>query len=101
MSEPLSQDVVAAVCRHMNDDHRADALLICRELAGCRDAVDAETVGVDGAALHLRVRQVDGTVTAVSVPFAVPVHERADVRRAVVELHERARLAAGPAPHSR
>lgn len=91
-------DAVAAICRHMNDDHRADALLICQHLAGAHDAVDAETVGVDATRMHFAVRRADGSVRSTAVAFAAPVAERAQVRTAVVELYERACAAAGRVP---
>jgi len=101
MSAPaFPPDAVAAICRHMNDDHRADAVLICRHLAGLGDAVDAETVDVDAEAMHFRVQCSDGTVRPASVAFAEPALERAQVRVAVVELYERACAAAGRPPHA-
>jgi putative heme iron utilization protein len=94
----LPPDAVVAICRHMNEDHRADALLICQALAGAARAVDAETVGVDTDAMRFAVRTADGSRREVTVPFAEPVTERAQVRSAVVELHARARAAAGVTP---
>jgi len=97
----LPPEAVAAICRHMNDDHRANALLICRHLAGVQDAVDAEAVDVDAERMSFAVRRADGTSTPVPVAFARPVTERAQVRTAVVELYERACAQAGvePRPH--
>lgn len=83
-------DVVAAVCRHMAEDHAEDALLICRTLGGVPSARQATAVDVDGAGMAFRVLADDGEQTVV-VPFARPVAVRVDVRTAVVELHERAR----------
>lgn len=94
----FSPDVVAAICRHMNEDHPDDALLICRTLGGQPDAARVRTVGVDGEALHLQA-EVAGRPVGVSVPFAAPVRERAQVRQAVTQLHARACAQAGvPAP---
>ena len=90
-------DVVAAVCRHMNDDHRADALLICRTLGGVPDADEVTTTGFDRDALLLRASGPRGE-RSVRVPWPAPVTERAEVRRAVVELYERACAAVGIEP---
>ena len=100
-SPTLSPDAVAAICRHMNEDHRDDAVLICRQLAGMPDAVDAEAVAVDTEQMRFAVRRPDGSTQQVSVAFVHPVTERAQVRAAVVELYERACAAAGvePRPH--
>ncbi len=88
--QALDPDAVAAICRHMDDDHRAAGLLICQVLGGAPDAVDATTVGVDASGLRFLVRAADGATREVEVPFAAPVTERAQVRTAVVELHARA-----------
>lgn len=93
----FAQDIVTAVCRHLNDDHAPDCLLIARTLGGVPAAEGAEAVGVDSGMLRLRVRTPEGTREVV-VPFAAPAHERAHVRTAVVELAERARRAAAAAP---
>lgn len=100
-SDFLTPDAVTAICRHMNDDHRDDGVLICRHLAGVPDAVDAEAVGVDAEGMSFAVRRADGSTQPVSVAFGAPVTERAQVRTAVVELYERACAAAGvePRPH--
>ena len=93
MSAGFPPDVVAAVCRHMDDDHRDDALLICRTLGGQPAATSASTVDVDTEAVHFSA-QVDGAAVPVRVPFAGPVTERSQLRHAVVELHRRAVAAA-------
>lgn len=91
-------DVVAAVCRHMLEDHADDALLICRTLGSVPDAVVATAVDVDGAGMRFATTGADGSSAEVVVPFAEPVTERPQVRAAVVELYERACAAAGLAP---
>lgn len=87
-------DVVEAVCRHMNDDHADDALLICRVLGGRPDAQRAVTHGLDSEAMHFTA-WTGATSVEVSVPFDEPVHERPQLRLAVVRLHDKACDAAG------
>lgn len=87
-------DVVEAVCRHMNDDHADDALLICRVLGGQPGAERVVTHGLDSEAMHFTAWTGE-TPTEVSVPFEEPVLERPQVRLAVVRMHERACDAAG------
>ncbi len=87
-------DVVEAVCRHMNDDHADDALLICRVLGGQPDAERVVTHGLDSEAMHFTAWTGE-TRTEVSVPFDEPVLDRPQVRLAVVRMHERACDAAG------
>lgn len=98
MTAAFSPDVVAAVCRHMDDDHADDGLLICRTLGGAADAVRAQARDVDGDGMVFAVTDAAGARRDVRVRFAQPVQQRAEVRRAVVELHERACAAAGVAP---
>jgi putative heme iron utilization protein len=97
-AEPFDPDVVDAVCRHMNDDHRADGLLIARTLGGVPDATAAEAVGVDTEAMEFRV-VVGAGPRVVRVPFSRPVTERPQIRTAVVELYERACRQAEVVPH--
>jgi len=94
----FAPDVVAAICRHMNEDHPEDSLLICRTLGAITDAVDASAVDVDSAAMHFDVTRADGSTERAAVRFATPALERPHVRREVVELYERACAAAGIVP---
>ena len=82
----LSPDVVAAVARHMNDDHRADLLVMVGPLAP--EALDAEVAGLDLSALHVRVSDPDGSSRVVSLPWPGPLTERADIRKYVVQMYE-------------
>lgn len=96
----FEEAIVAAVTGHMNGDHPEDTLLICRHLGGHPSATDARMVGFDGEGGDYVVT-VDGRDVGVRIPWSVPVVERADVRREVVVLYERACEAAGvePRPH--
>lgn len=96
MTATFPPDAVAAICRHMDEDHPQDALLIVRTLGGVPDATAVRTTGVDGAGLRLEARRPGGRQREVTVAFAEPVTERPQVRAAVVALHQRAaELAAG------
>ncbi len=97
--QPFGQDVIAAVCRHMNEDHSNDSLLICRMLGGMPRATEARAVSVDAQAMHFTAT-VAGVPTRVAVRFAEPVSERPQIRLAVVELYERACAVAGVPIHN-
>ena len=97
MPEPFPPDVVAAVCHHLDDDHPDDTLLIARQLGGVPTATAVRATGVDSDGLDL-LAVVDGVERPVRVPFPEPVHERPQIRTAVVALHERALAAAGAQP---
>lgn len=85
--------VVDAVLAHMNDDHADDSLRIVRAF-GRPQATAAEMVGLDEHGGIWWVEVVDegggdGSELRVEWPGA-PLAERADIRRAVVELHDEA-----------
>jgi hypothetical protein len=82
----FGEDVVAAVLRHMNDDHTDDSLVIVRAFAEPR-ATSAIMIGLDTDAGDWSVA-VDGEQVQVRVPWLNPVAERADIRREVVALYD-------------
>ncbi|MEO3854666.1 DUF2470 domain-containing protein [Acrocarpospora sp. B8E8] len=85
MSNPFTDEAIAAIKRHMNDDHAADALLIVRALGGRPNATKAITTNVDGEAIYF---EADGD--EIRVPWSTTLTERAQVRAEVVKLYEQA-----------
>lgn len=81
-------EVVDAVLHHMNDDHTDDSLVIVRAFAEPL-AVAATMTGLDGAGGTWEV-VLDRTTTTVTIPWTEPAVERADLRREVVRLYDRA-----------
>ncbi len=99
--------IVAAVLHHMNDDHADDNLLIARAF-GDRGATTARMVDVDGHAGHwvysVAAEDESGAQTAeaaLRVEWSGPITERAEIRREIVVLYDRACAALGiePRPH--
>jgi len=86
-------DVVEAILRHMNGDHVEDCRTIVRGLTEI-DATTATMTGLDGDHAFFRAETADGPVD-VSLPWSERLTERAQVRVAVVELHEQASTALG------
>nr|MDT0660419.1 DUF2470 domain-containing protein [Micromonospora sp. DSM 115978] len=86
---PFTPEVVAAVGRHMNDDHAADSLLICRALGGRPTASAARMTGMDADGLDFSVT-VAGVEVPVRVPFDRRLTQRAEVRLEVVRLYRQA-----------
>lgn len=86
---PFTAEVVDAVISHMNDDHAEDNLRICRGLGHQPSAETAKLValGTDGLVFEVCV---DGSTEAVSIGWPMPVTTRADIRHAVVALHDQA-----------
>ena len=104
--------IVAAVLHHMNDDHADDNLLIARAV-GDRGATVARMVDLDGDAGHwlYSVESADTANanangegagdTALRVEWSAPISERAEIRREIVVLYDRACAVLGlePRPH--
>lgn len=88
-ANPFTDDVVDAVCRHMNEDHADDTLLICRALGQRADASAARVVGVDADGLDLVARTPSGEV-GVRIPFAARLGAREQIRAEVVRLYREA-----------
>ena len=96
----FSDDIVAAVLHHMNDDHAADNLLIARAF-GNGNAEKAHMVHLDGLAGHWLFSAGDAVEHPLRVEWSQPISERAEIRREIVVLYDRACAALGvePRPH--
>ena len=97
--EPFTQEVVAAVMRHMNVDHADDSLLICRALGGQPHAVSAMMTGMDSDGIDF-IGLVDGAQVPIRLPWRERLFERAQVRSEVTRMYHEAReiLGLGPDP---
>jgi hypothetical protein len=90
-------DVVAAVCRHMNDDHPADSLLICRTLGGHPGATAARMTGLDAEGADFEVTLAAGA-EHVRLPWSRTLTGRPEIRGEVVRMYEQACALAGVEP---
>lgn len=93
----LTDDVVAAVARHMNDDHADDNVVICRALGGYPEATAATFTGMTTTAARFTASGPDGERT-VEIDFADRVTERAEVRTQVAALYHRSAALLGLPP---
>ncbi|MFB4310132.1 DUF2470 domain-containing protein [Actinomadura sp. GTD37] len=91
---PFTEDVVRQITRHMNDDHAADCLAICRALGGRPGATAARMTGLDAEGIEFAVTD-GGADHPVRVPFGERLTERPQVRREVVRMTGEARAALG------
>ncbi|MFV2021333.1 DUF2470 domain-containing protein [Micromonospora sp. LOL_023] len=96
-SDPFTAEVVAQVAHHMNDDHAADSLLICRSLGGVPQASAARMTGLDADGIEFAAT-VDEVEVPLRVPFAYRLTERAQVRREVVRMYQQACAELGVTP---
>lgn len=96
-ADPFTAEVVAQVAHHMNDDHAADSLLICRSLGGVPQASAARMTGMDADGIEFAAT-VDEVEVPLRVPFAYRLTERAQVRREVVRMYQQACAQLGVTP---
>ena len=91
--------IVTAVLAHMNGDHEDDNLLIARAF-GDRAAVQAHMVDVDGEAGHWTYATDEAADThhPVRVAWTTTITERAQIRREIVVVYDRACAELGIAP---
>ncbi|WP_204745457.1 DUF2470 domain-containing protein [Glycomyces paridis] len=84
-ANPFDPKVIAQICHHMNTDHAADTLVICRGAGGLPAAESARMTGFDGEGADFAAA-VDGAESPLRVPWAAPLTERAEVRPEIVRI---------------
>ncbi len=95
----LTADVVTAILRHMNDDHRDDNVVICRGVGGVADATEAVCVGLDLHAVTFTAQTSTGR-RDVRVPFAAALTDRPQVRAEIAALYHEAAARLGLPPRT-
>jgi len=90
-------DVVAAITRHMNEDHPEDSVLICRSLGSQPSTTAAVMTGLDADGADFTATTDAGTV-AVRIPWSERLTERPQVRAEVVRMYHEACAALGVEP---
>ena len=95
MTDVFTPDVVAQITRHMNEDHAADNVLICRTLGGHPTATEARMSGLDADGITF-MAIVDGRPVPVTIPFSTRLTERRQVRAEVIRMHAEATAALQP-----
>ncbi|MCP9977045.1 DUF2470 domain-containing protein [Actinomadura madurae] len=93
-ADPFGDDVVEQIKRHMNDDHAADCLTICRALGGRPGATAARMTGMDATGIEFAVTD-GGAEHPVRIPFSERLTARPQVRHEVVRMTHEARAALG------
>lgn len=90
-------EVVAAIMKHMNEDHADDSVLICRSLGGQPSTTAAVMTGMDADAIGFTAH-TDAGPTPVTVPWSERLTERPQVRAEVVRMYHDACAALGVEP---
>ncbi|WP_131740606.1 DUF2470 domain-containing protein [Actinomadura roseirufa] len=92
--EPFTGEVVAAIARHMNEDHAEDSVLIVRVFGAQPTATAAVMTGMDADGIDFEA-DVEGRRVQVRVPWSERLTRRPQVRAEVVRLYDEARAALG------
>lgn len=101
MTHRFDDSTVAAILRHMNDDHRDDNLLIVSAFGPSGAYRTARMTGIDGAGGDWTAETDAGDQIAVRVGWpGGEITERPEVRREIVALYDEAcrRLGVTPRP---
>jgi putative heme iron utilization protein len=80
-ADPLTPDVSARICAHMNDDHADAVVAYARHYGGVSAPVQARMLEVQSDAMLL---EVDGTT--LSIPFDHPLSDSEDAHRTLVAM---------------
>lgn len=90
MSTPfdLTPDIADAVIAHMNGDHAADNVVICRGIGGRRDVTAARLVALDLETVTFAAETPDGPAELV-IDFSEPLADRAQIRAEVADMFHR------------
>lgn len=94
----FSEDIVAAVLHHMNDDHLDDNLLIARAF-GSPDAGTSTMTSLDHRGGTWLYGNADGE-HELTVPWSGEISERAEIRREIVTLYDASCAKLGIAPRA-
>jgi putative heme iron utilization protein len=95
VTDVFTPEVVARIAQHMNEDHAADNVLICRALGGQPAATEARVSGLDADGMTF-VATVDGRPVPVTIPFSTRLTHRGQVRTEVIRMHTEACAALEP-----
>lgn len=92
-------ETVAAVLKHMNEDHPDDCLLIARAFGDATASVAVMTTLDESGGTFAYT--ADGVEHEVTVPWSTAITERPEIRREIVVLYDRAceMLGIQPRPH--
>ena len=80
-ADPLTPEVSARICAHMNDDHADAVVAYARHYGGVSAPVQARMLEVQSDAMLL---EVDGAT--LSIPFDHPLSDSEDAHRTLVAM---------------
>ena len=80
-ADPLTPDVSARICAHMNDDHADAVVAYARHYGGVSAPVQARMLEVQSDAMLLEVAGA-----TLSIPFDHPLSDSEDAHRTLVAM---------------
>ena len=85
MSDALTPDAAAAICRHMNDDHADAIVAYARHFAHLEGVVSARMSGIDPHGMDIDAA-TDGATVAARVLFDHPLADARDARTTLIAM---------------
>ncbi|MEM7336946.1 MAG: DUF2218 domain-containing protein [Chloroflexota bacterium] len=95
MTEGLSKQVVEGAIAHMNEDHQQNLLDYAQQLADCGWGETAVMTALDSEGFEIHVSG-NGNEAIKRIPFAQPVADAKQLRKALVQMAMDARAKANP-----
>ena len=91
---PFSQENVARMVSHMNEDHADSVLAYAQHFGQCRDATAATLIDVTADAMALNVA-VMGDEKEINIPFEHPLKSGHDAHMTMVKMSKAAKKSLG------
>ncbi|TDO51287.1 uncharacterized protein DUF2470 [Kribbella sp. VKM Ac-2527] len=90
MTDPFTPDIVAAVLRHMNEDHAEHSLEIVRVLGARPDATSVRLTTVTPTGATFEATVPDADPVEVVIPWSTEITERPQFRTEFAHMYQRA-----------
>ena len=91
---PFSEEDVARMVSHMNEDHADSVLAYAQHFGQCRDATAATLIDVTADAMTLKV-VVMGDEKEINIPFEHPLKSGHDAHMTMVKMSKVAKKSLG------
>ncbi len=79
--DPITEEVSARICRHMNCDHKKTLIAFAKHYAGIRSATEVVMLNIKPTAMEL---EVDGKI--VQIPFEHILTNSEDAHQTLIKM---------------
>lgn len=90
MADPITPEVSARICKHMNEDHTEAVLLYAKVYGKTENATTAAMSSIDPEGMNLDV-SLNGEVVTLRVPFNHVLTDSEDAHQTLIEMVRQAR----------